>query len=40
MLKIAKNLGSVGLLFTISKSTGVDAIKTAASAQTEASVDA
>jgi len=39
MLKIAKNLGSVGLLFSITKNTGVEAIKTGLTAESEASVD-
>ena len=37
MLKIAKNLGSVGLLFTITRTA---ALKTEASSELEASVDA
>ena len=37
VLKIAKNLGSVGLLFTITKTS---ALKTELSAQSEAQVDA
>ena len=40
MLKIAKNLGSVGLLFTITKNTGVEALSTEMTAQSEAQVDA
>ena len=39
MLKIAKNLGSVGLLFSITKETGVAAISTGLQAETEATVD-
>ena len=37
MLKLAKNLGSVGLLFTITK-TGVEAAETNAAVNTEADV--
>ena len=40
MLKIAKNLGSVGLLFTITKQTGVEALSTEMTASSEAQVDA
>ena len=39
MLKIAKNLGSVGLLFSITKQTGVAALSTGAQAESEATVD-
>ena len=39
MLKIAKNLGSVGLLFTISKMEGVEGLKTDQMAESEAAVD-
>ena len=38
MLKIAKNLGSVGLLFTITKTTGVEALSTESSAQVDAEI--
>ena len=40
MLKIAKNLGSVGLLFTISKMDCAEALKTTSLAESEAAVDA
>ena len=40
VLRIAKNLGSVGLLFTITKNTGVEALSTEMTAQSEAQVDA
>ena len=40
MLRIAKNIGSVGLLFTLSKQNGAQAISTGMSTQAEASVDA
>ena len=40
MLKIAKNLGSVGLLFTITQQSGVEALKTQALSESEAQVDA
>ena len=40
MLKIAKNLGSVGLLFSISKMEGAEALKTDLMAESEAQVDA
>ena len=40
VLKIAKNLGSVGLLFTISQQNGVEAIRTGLVAESEAQVDA
>ena len=39
MLKIAKNLGSVGLLFSITKETGVAAISTGLQAESQATVD-
>jgi hypothetical protein len=39
MLKIAKNLGSVGLLFTISKQ-GANALSTELSTEAEAQLDA
>lgn len=39
MLRIAKNLGSVGLLFSITKDTGVAAISTGLQAESEATVD-
>ena len=39
MLKLAKNLSSVGLLFTI-QHVGVDAVRTNAALSTEAQVDA
>ena len=40
MLKIAKNLGSVGLLFTITQQSGVEALQTQALSESEAQVDA
>ena len=40
MLRIAKNLGSVGLLFTVTKLDGAQAISTAMTAESEAAVDA
>ena len=40
MLKIAKNLGSVGLLFSITKQTGVEALSTGLASEAEAQVDA
>jgi len=40
MLKIAKNLGSVGLIFSITKQTGVEALSTGLTSEAEAQVDA
>ena len=39
MLRIAKNLGSVGLLFTITKQNGAQAISTGLTSESEATVD-
>jgi hypothetical protein len=39
VMKLAKNLGSVGLLFTIQQQSGVGAIKTGLKAQSAAQVD-
>lgn len=39
VLRFAKNLGSVGLLFSITKETGVAAISSGLQAEAEASVD-
>ena len=40
MLKIAKGLGSVGLLFTVSKMDGAEAIKTEMTTQADATLEA
>ena len=40
MLKIAKNLGSVGLLFTITQHNGVEALSSGLAAESEAQLDA
>jgi len=40
MIRIAKNIGSVGLLFSITKTTGVAAIETGLQAESMATVDA